>query len=684
MAEKYTDAFIDSAKQYIHNLRYLAKRDPVTLRDISLLEMLLQVYNWAEWFEVAENDKIKIQKLLDCIYLRNPHLVLPHVIPGVYYSNVSTPQTIWTWQRVWDNLEGVTSGGPGGDTLYLTVAPTLRVVPSAAGTTALTVSSNTAWTATSNQPWCTVTGSGTGNATIIVTHALNILTTSRTATITLSATGVPSVTATINQAGTVALLSVTPSSRSVVSTAATTTFAVTTNTTWTAASAETWCTVTPSGSGNGTLIATFTENLTGGSRTANITVSAPGAAPVTVQVTQAWTATNISVTPSTRSVTKTAATTTFAVTSNTSWVVTSNVAWCTVTPSGSNNGTITATYTENTSVGSRTALITITAPGLAPIVVSVVQSGVTPSLTVTPPTQEVASPAGLITYLVTTNAAWTAVSNVSWCTVTPSGAGESSLTATYTENTLNVSRIATITVSVVGASPVQVTLTQLSPVVTGIIEFRQGYIYNWYTITDSRKLTSSDDWRVATTGPIETEESTADLIVLRASVMPNYTNLLLSGTNSTGFNGPAQTLGRNTNGVFHTPGEYPTGTILLSPLVTEPIISTPTATIITLLSFTPNSSYGVGFPTRLVKTSTLLTNGQTGTYIGNNGIEYPTMCIAGKEWVVANLIETNYRNGDSIPEKTADIDWIQSLNDYQGARCSHNNDESTAFVYVLP
>jgi len=116
---------------------------------------------------------------------------------------------------------------------------------------------------------------------------LNILTTSRTATITLSATGVPSVTATINQAGTVALLSVTPSSRSVVSTAGTTTFAVTTNTTWTAVSAETWCTVTPSGSGNGTLIATFTENLTGGSRTANIIVSAPGAASVTVQVTQA-------------------------------------------------------------------------------------------------------------------------------------------------------------------------------------------------------------------------------------------------------------------------------------------------------------------------------------------------------------------------------------------------------------
>jgi len=146
--------------------------------------------------------------------------------------------------------------------------------------------------------------------------------------------------------------------------------------------------------------------------------------------------------------------------------------------------------------------------------------------------------------------------------------------------------------------------------------------------------------------------------MLRASVMPNYTNLLLSGTNSTGFNGPAQTLGRNTNGVFHLSGEYPAGTILLSPLVneiTDPT-PTPTVTLISLTTFEPNGSYGVGFPTRLVKTSTLLTNGQTGTYIGNNGIEYPTMCIAGKEWVVANLIETNYRNGDSIPEKTADID----------------------------
>jgi hypothetical protein len=45
MDEKYTNAFIDSSKNYIQALRYLAKRDPKVLKDLSLLEILLQIYN---------------------------------------------------------------------------------------------------------------------------------------------------------------------------------------------------------------------------------------------------------------------------------------------------------------------------------------------------------------------------------------------------------------------------------------------------------------------------------------------------------------------------------------------------------------------------------------------------------------------------------------------------------------
>ena len=109
MDEKYTNAFIDSSLQYLNKLQYLARRDIKTLKDLSLLDIILDVYNKADWYEVSENDKIKLQKLLDCIYLRNPNLTLPTVIPGTFYSNVNTPQTIWTWQRIWDNLDVIVS-----------------------------------------------------------------------------------------------------------------------------------------------------------------------------------------------------------------------------------------------------------------------------------------------------------------------------------------------------------------------------------------------------------------------------------------------------------------------------------------------------------------------------------------------------------------------------------------------
>ncbi|MBM3405068.1 MAG: hypothetical protein FJY10_09305, partial [Bacteroidetes bacterium] len=84
----------------------------------------------------------------------------------------------------------------------------------------------------------------------------------------------------------------------------------------------------------------------------------------------------LSVTPSSRSVGSTAGNTTFSVTSNTDWTASSNQAWCTVTPSGSGNGTITANFTENTTVDPRSATITVTVNGITPVTVTVNQEGV--------------------------------------------------------------------------------------------------------------------------------------------------------------------------------------------------------------------------------------------------------------------------------------------------------------------
>jgi hypothetical protein len=96
---------------------------------------------------------------------------------------------------------------------------------------------------------------------------------------------------------------------------------------------------------------------------------------VVVKVTQGGAVPMLSVTPPTQNVTVAAGTTNFSVVSNSNWTASSNVSWCTVTLSGSGNGTIDAVYEENTGMNPRTALITVNVTGLNPVTVSVFQEG---------------------------------------------------------------------------------------------------------------------------------------------------------------------------------------------------------------------------------------------------------------------------------------------------------------------
>ncbi len=168
----------------------------------------------------------------------------------------------------------------------------------------------------------------------------------------------------------------------------------------------------------------------------------------------------LAVTPSNRNVTATAGSTTFTVTSNSSWTSTSNTGWCTVNAGGTNNGTITANYTVNTSVTQRVANITVTVSGLPDQTVTVTQAGAAPTLTVGPANQNVTSAAGTTSFSVTSNTTWTSISSADWCTVPASGSGNGTLTATYTANPLNVVRVATITTTVTGLPQQMVTVTQ--------------------------------------------------------------------------------------------------------------------------------------------------------------------------------------------------------------------------------
>ena len=64
-------------------------------------------------------------------------------------------------------------------------------------------------------------------------------------------------------------------------------------------------------------------------------------------------------------------------------------------------------------------------------------------------------------------------------------------------------------------------------------------------------------------------------------------------------------------------------------------------------------------------------HGTVGTYTGNDGKVYRTICIGTQIWTVDNLEETLYRDLTPIPEVTDGATWLGLIT---GALCAYNND----------
>jgi PKD repeat protein len=262
----------------------------------------------------------------------------------------------------------------------LSVNPLTINVPSPAGSAPITITSNTTWTATSDQAWCTVTPSGNGNLEITANYEENPTVNARVANITITVADLPAIVVTLTQAGAAPILSVTPPNQNVADPAGNTAFAVTSNTDWAVSSDQAWCTVNPSGSGIGTITADFTQNPTVNARVANISVNVSGLSIIIVTVTQAGAAPMLSVTPAILSVNAYAASVDFTVTSNTDWTASADSAWCIVTPSGSGNGIITASYPFNPSGKDRSSKISVSANGVATQIATLAQGHETASV----------------------------------------------------------------------------------------------------------------------------------------------------------------------------------------------------------------------------------------------------------------------------------------------------------------
>jgi hypothetical protein len=97
---------------------------------------------------------------------------------------------------------------------------------------------------------------------------------------------------------------------------------------------------------------------------------------------------------------------------------------------------------------------------------------------------------------------------------------------------------------------------------------------------------------------------------------------------------------------------------------------------------TPDKFHGQSI--RPIRTTTTLSHGQTGTYTGNDGKVYRTICIGTQEWLADNLCETKFRNGDYIPGFDGGV-YTPITNEAWAALttpacCAYDDDLSNAFT----
>lgn len=353
---------------------------------------------------------------------------------------------------------------------FPTVVPTIG--KDAGSTATLPISSNTTWTSTSNQSWLTVGPTtptiGDGNLIITATTA-NPSTDPRTAEVTITIPGSTPKTITVTQAGSDPVLTVPTLTADVSKDAGSiATVPFISNSNWTVTAADSWISVGPtSGKGNGTLsITTLSPNPTIDVRTTTVTINVPGALPKTITVTQAAGDPTLSVSALTANVTKVdGSTTTLDVTSNTTWSAVSDKLWLSPSPiTLKGDGTLTFTATANPLITTRTATVTISAPGTVSKLVVVTQAAGDPVVTIPSITATITKDAGsTATIPITSNSTWTASSDQAWLSVLPItatvGDGDLIITSATVNPTTDI-RTAQVTITIPGASPKTIIVTQ--------------------------------------------------------------------------------------------------------------------------------------------------------------------------------------------------------------------------------
>jgi len=231
---------------------------------------------------------------------------------------------------------------------------------------------------------------------------------------------------------------------------------------------------------------------------------------------------------------------------------------------------------------------------------------------------------------------------------------------------------------------------------------KNGVLYNYYVTTDERNIISNDDWRVAT-GDLDWPGYEGDFGVLLkfldSSTTTYYSSIagvklkeesllywfdvgnIATGTNETNFNGRGSGIRDGVTGIFSNIGSY----VAYWARSLWEDDTNKTCAAISFLNVYQCPIVGKGSgelciktrgsSIRLIKTSTSLLDGESGTYSGNDGKVYRTICIGTQEWLADNLAETKFRNGELIPVVSNNSTWASLTS---AGMCYYNNDINNA------
>ena len=232
---------------------------------------------------------------------------------------------------------------------------------------------------------------------------------------------------------------------------------VSSNVDWTVSESCPWLSCNPTnGSNNGSFTVNYQSNTTTNSRTCVITVSGEGQS-ATVTVNQAPINAYLAVNPTAIVKPKESGSFSVQVSSNIDWGVSESCTWLSCSPTnGSNNGTFTVTYEENTSQNSRTGIITVSGSSLTETV-TLTQNGTIYLLSINPISKTVGPEEGNFQVEVTSNIIWEIEENCSWITCSPTnGINNGTFTVNYDANPMQEVRMDMVTVKGQGE---EVTLT---------------------------------------------------------------------------------------------------------------------------------------------------------------------------------------------------------------------------------